>query len=86
MSIIAWIILGLIAGWVANMLMGGGYGVLGDLVVGIVGALIGGWVASLLFGIGVTGLNIVSIIIAIVGACILIAIYRALYHPTRPVV
>jgi uncharacterized membrane protein YeaQ/YmgE (transglycosylase-associated protein family) len=77
MSIIAWIILGLIAGWLAGMVMkGGGYGIIGDIVVGIVGALIGGFIASAL-GLGdVTGFNIPSIIIAFIGACILIFVLR----------
>ncbi len=78
MGIVAWLILGLIAGFVASKLMGGGgYGVIGDIIVGIVGALIGGFVASLIFGGGVTGLNLGSIIVTIIGACILIAILRA---------
>jgi len=78
MGIIAWLILGLIAGFIASKIMGaGGYGLIGDIIVGIVGALLGGFIASLLFGGGVTGLNLGSIIVAIVGACILIAILRA---------
>ncbi len=84
MSIIAWIVLGLLAGWIASMIMGGGgYGIIGDIVVGIVGALIGGFVTGPLFGIDVTGLNITSLIVAIVGAVILIAIYRALVGTRR---
>lgn len=77
MSIIAWIILGLVAGWLAGMVMkGGGYGIIGDIVVGVVGALIGGFIASAL-GVGdVTGFNIPSIIIAFLGACILIFVLR----------
>ena len=79
MSIIAWLILGLIGGWVASKLMGsGGYGVIGYMIVGILGALVGGWLTSLLLGIDVTGLNFTSIAISIVGAVIVIAIYRAL--------
>ena len=50
MSIIAWIVVGLIAGWLAGMVMkGGGYGVVGDIIVGIVGALVGGFLAAWLF-------------------------------------
>ena len=77
MSIIAWIGLGLIAGWLAGLVMkGSGYGVLGDIVVGILGALIGGFIASAL-GMGdVTGFNVGSIIIAFIGACILIFALR----------
>jgi len=80
MSILAWLIVGLIAGWLAGMVMkGGGYGVVGDIVVGIVGGLLGGFLASLVFGADfVNGINIVSIVTAFVGAVILIAIVRAL--------
>jgi uncharacterized membrane protein YeaQ/YmgE (transglycosylase-associated protein family) len=78
MGIIAWVIVGLIAGFLASVVMrGGGYGIIGDIIVGIVGALIGGFVVSLFGGPGVTGLNIPSIIVAFIGACILIAILRA---------
>lgn len=84
MSIILWIVLGLIAGWLANVIMGtGGYGVLGDIILGIIGALIGGLLASLLFGVAVTGLNLTSIIIAVIGAILFIAIYRLLVPGTR---
>jgi len=80
MGIIAWLVVGLIAGWLAGMVMkGGGYGVIGDIIVGIVGALIGGFLASVLFGADmVNGINIVSIVTAFVGAVVLVAILRAL--------
>jgi len=79
MSIIAWIILGLVAGWLAGMVMrGGGYGILGDIVLGILGALIGGWLTALLLGRDmVNGFNVESLIVAVVGAVVLIAISRA---------
>jgi uncharacterized membrane protein YeaQ/YmgE (transglycosylase-associated protein family) len=78
MSLIAFLLLGLVAGWLAGMFMkGGGYGIIGDMVVGVLGAFIGGWLFSALFGWDVTGFNLPSVIIAFVGACILIAIYRA---------
>lgn len=81
MGILAWIIVGLIAGWLAGMVMkGGGYGVVGDLIIGIIGALLGGFLASAVFGIpdAVNGLNITSIVVAFIGAVILVAILRAL--------
>jgi uncharacterized membrane protein YeaQ/YmgE (transglycosylase-associated protein family) len=80
MSIIAWLVVGLIAGWLAGMVMkGGGYGVVGDIIIGIVGALIGGFLASVLFGADmVNGIDIVSLVTAFVGAVILIAVIRAL--------
>jgi uncharacterized membrane protein YeaQ/YmgE (transglycosylase-associated protein family) len=80
MGILAWLIVGLIAGWLAGMVMkGGGYGVVGDIIVGIVGALIGGFLASVLFNVdAVNGFNLVSILTAFIGSVILIAILRAL--------
>ena len=79
MGILAWIVLGLVAGFLASLVMrGGGYGVIGDIVVGVIGALLGGWLFTLLTGQpGVTGLNVGSILVAFVGACLLIAILRA---------
>ena len=77
-GIIAWIVVGLIAGWLAGVVMkGGGYGVIGDIVVGLVGALVGGFVFSLITGGGSAGFW-GSIFVAFIGAVILIAIIRAL--------
>jgi uncharacterized membrane protein YeaQ/YmgE (transglycosylase-associated protein family) len=79
MGILAWLLLGLIAGFLASVVMrGGGYGIIGDIIVGIVGALLGGFLFSLLGGTGVTGFNLWSLVVAFVGACILIAILRAI--------
>lgn len=76
LNIVLWLVVGLIAGFLASRLMrGGGYGLVGDIVVGLVGALLGGFLAGLL-GLGSSGL-IGTIIIAFIGACILIAILRA---------
>ena len=78
MSILGWLLLGLIAGFLASVVMkGGGYGIIGDIIVGIVGALLGGFLFSLLGGTGVTGFNLWSLLVAFVGACVLIAILRA---------
>ena len=78
MSIIAWIVLGLIAGWLAGMFMkGGGYGIVGDIILGILGAIVGGWLTGLLLGRDMmTGFNIESLIVAIIGAVVLIALSR----------
>jgi len=77
MNLIWFLIVGLIAGWLAGKFMrGGGYGLIGDLIVGVIGALLGGWLFGLL-GIGTFGL-IGSIIVAFIGAVIFIAILRAL--------
>jgi uncharacterized membrane protein YeaQ/YmgE (transglycosylase-associated protein family) len=76
-GLIAWLIVGLVAGFLASRVMrGGGYGLIGDIVVGIVGAFLGGWLAGFL-GLGTTYGFIGSIVIAFIGACILIAILRA---------
>ena len=75
---IAWLIVGLIAGWLAGQFMkGGGYGIIGDIIVGIIGAFIGGFVFSLLLPGSSVGL-IGSIVVAFIGAIILIALLRAL--------
>ncbi len=79
MDILAWIIVGLIAGWLAGQVMrGSGYGVVGDIIIGIIGGLIGGFLASAVLGYNpMSGLNLVSIIVAFIGAVILVAILRA---------
>ena len=81
MSILSWILVGLIAGWLAGMVMrGGGYGLVGDIIVGIVGALVGGFLATNLFGApgAVDGFNLTSIIVAFLGAIVTIVILRVL--------
>ena len=76
-AVIWWLIVGLIAGFLASVVMrGGGYGIVGDIIAGIIGAFIGGWLFGLL-GISAGGGLLGSIIVAFVGACILIAILRA---------
>ena len=71
MQVIFWLIIGALAGWIAGKLMrGGGFGLLGNIVVGIVGAVIGGWMFGLL-GIAADG-TIGSLITAVVGACVLL--------------
>lgn len=78
MSILAWIVLGLVAGWLAGMLMrGGGYGLVGDLVLGVLGAIVGGWLTGVLLGVDLmTGFNVQSLIVAVLGAIVLIGISR----------
>ena len=79
MTIIVWVVLGLVAGWLAGQVMkGGGYGVVGDIVLGIVGALVGGFLTGLVLGRDmVSGFNIESIVVAFIGAVSLIAVSRA---------
>jgi uncharacterized membrane protein YeaQ/YmgE (transglycosylase-associated protein family) len=76
-GLLMWLIVGLVAGFLASQVMrGGGYGLIGDIAVGIVGAFIGGWVSGLLGFGGSYGL-IGSIVIAFIGACLFIAILHA---------
>ena len=78
MGFLAWIVVGLIAGWLAGQVMrGGGYGVLVDIILGLVGGVVGGWVFGLL-GIWPGGGIIGSIVVAFVGAVILVGIARLL--------
>jgi len=87
MSVLAWIILGLIAGFIASKLVEGtGQGVLMDMVLGIVGALAGGWLFRVFGGTGVTGLNIWSILVAIIGAIVVLGLYHLFTGRGRPVV
>ena len=79
MGIISWIVLGAIAGFIANMLVGGREGVIGTIILGIVGAVVGGYLAEALLHKGdVTGVNPESIVIAVVGAIVVLFVYRAL--------
>ncbi len=79
MGIIAWIVLGAIAGFIANMIMGTREGLLMMIVLGIVGAVVGGFVAGTVLKLAdVTGINIESIVVAVIGAIIVIAVARAL--------
>ena len=79
MSIIGWIILGLIAGFIASKIVGGeGQGIFLNIALGIVGAIVGGFLYSLVLGgPGVTGVNIGSIIVSIIGAIIVLWVYNA---------
>jgi uncharacterized membrane protein YeaQ/YmgE (transglycosylase-associated protein family) len=76
-NVLWWLLVGLVAGFLASRVMrGGGYGLIGDIVVGLIGAFIGGWLAGFL-GIGGSSSLIVSIVIAFIGACILLAVLHA---------
>jgi uncharacterized membrane protein YeaQ/YmgE (transglycosylase-associated protein family) len=78
-SIIAWIVLGLIAGFIASRIVNkAGEGALLDIVLGIVGAVVGGWLFNA-FGMGgVSGLNVYSLLVAVVGAVVFLVVYHAL--------
>jgi uncharacterized membrane protein YeaQ/YmgE (transglycosylase-associated protein family) len=78
MGLLYWIVVGLIAGWLAGQVMkGGGYGVLADIVLGILGGVVGGWIFGQL-GVSAGGGMIGSIIVAFIGAVVLVAITRVL--------
>jgi uncharacterized membrane protein YeaQ/YmgE (transglycosylase-associated protein family) len=77
MSILAWIVVGLIAGWLAGKVTrGSGYGVIGDIILGIVGALVGGFLATNVFGMGdmVSGINLTTLIVAFLGAVVVVVV------------
>jgi uncharacterized membrane protein YeaQ/YmgE (transglycosylase-associated protein family) len=78
MGVIAWLVLGLLAGFIGSKIVNKtGEGMLMDILIGIVGALLGGWIAGFFGFNGVTGLNIPSLLVAVVGSIVLLLIYRA---------
>jgi uncharacterized membrane protein YeaQ/YmgE (transglycosylase-associated protein family) len=79
MGIIAWVVLGLIAGFIASKIVNHtGSGLLMDIVLGVVGALVGGFLFSMFGAVGVTGFNIYSMLVAVVGAVVVLWLYHAL--------
>jgi uncharacterized membrane protein YeaQ/YmgE (transglycosylase-associated protein family) len=81
MSILAWIVLGLIAGFIGSKIVNKrGEGLLVDIILGIVGAVVGGFVFNMFGSAGVTGLNIYSLIVAVVGAIVVLLIYHAVFR------
>ena len=79
MDILLWIILGAVAGWIADMIMKSDHGVIEDIILGIVGAFVGGFVLNFIGQSGVTGFNIYSLIVAVIGAVILIFLGRLIH-------
>lgn len=79
MSILAWVVLGLIAGFIASKIVNKrGEGLLLDIILGIIGALVGGWLFHVFGAAGVSGLNLYSLLVAVVGAVVVLVIYHAL--------
>jgi uncharacterized membrane protein YeaQ/YmgE (transglycosylase-associated protein family) len=77
MSILAWIVLGLLAGFIGSKIVNkSGEGVVMDIVLGIVGAMLGGWLFNRFGATGVTGFNIYSLFVAVVGAVVLLVVYH----------
>lgn len=88
MEIIGWLLFGALTGWIASLIMrtDAEQGVMANIVIGIIGAFIGGFIARLLGGSGVSGFNLYSLVVAVIGAVVLIAIIRAFarggrHHP-----
>ena len=78
MSIIGWLILGLIAGFVASKIVNAqGQGIVLDIALGMIGALVGGFIFDALGGVGVTGFNVWSLLVAIAGSIIVLLVYHA---------
>ncbi len=79
MSIIAWIILGLIAGFIASKIVNKqGEGFVLDIVLGVIGAIVGGWLFAFFGAVPVTGFNLYSIFVAVVGAIVVLVVYHAI--------
>jgi uncharacterized membrane protein YeaQ/YmgE (transglycosylase-associated protein family) len=79
MSMLAWIVLGLMAGFIGSKIVNKtGEGILLDIALGIVGAVVGGWLFSTFGAAGVTGLNLYSLLVAVVGAVVLLVAYHAI--------
>jgi uncharacterized membrane protein YeaQ/YmgE (transglycosylase-associated protein family) len=77
MSVLAWIVLGLIAGFIGSKIVNkSGEGILMDIVLGIVGAMLGGWLFNRFGHAGVTGLNLYSLLVSVVGAVVLLVVYH----------
>ena len=80
MSIIGWLVLGLIAGFVASKVVNKtGEGMVLDIVLGIVGAVVGGWLFAAFGGTGVTGFNLYSMFVAVIGAVVVLVVYHAVF-------
>lgn len=83
MSIFSWLILGLIAGYIGSKIVNKrGEGLIRDIILGIVGAIVGGWLFRTVGASGVTGLNIYSLVVAVIGAIVVLLIYHAVRRAT----
>ncbi len=79
MGLLTWIIVGIIAGWLAGLVMKGkGFGLIGNMVIGVIGALVGGWLAGAVFNItnAVSGFNLTTILVSFLGAVLILYISR----------
>jgi len=79
MSIIGWIILGLIAGFIASKIVNKeGQGFILDIVLGVVGAIVGGWLFGVIGHVGITGFNLYSMFVAVIGSVVVLVVYHAI--------
>lgn len=72
LGILGWLLIGIVAGWLAEKVMGRNHGLLTNLIVGVVGALLGGFIANQLLGVPVGGFNVVTLLVAFLGAVLLL--------------
>lgn len=81
MSFLAWIVLGLIAGFIGSKIVNKtGEGVLLDIVIGVVGAVVGGWLFQVFGASGVSGVNIYSLVVAVVGSVVVLVLYHTFFR------
>ena len=81
MSILAWILLGLVAGFIGSKIVNKtGEGLIMDIVLGVIGAVVGGFLFNMFGAAGVTGLNVYSLIVAVIGAVVVLVLYHAVFR------
>ena len=79
MSILAWVILGIVAGFIASKIVNkSGEGLVRDLILGVIGAIVGGWIMERFGEAGVSGLNLYSFVVAVVGAIVVLVVFHAI--------
>ena len=84
MGILSWIVLGAIAGWIGSLIVNKtGEGLFRDIILGIVGGIVGGWIFSAAGSTGVTGFNLWSLFVAVIGAVVLLVLYHAIFGKRR---
>ena len=83
MSFLAWIVLGLVAGFIGSKIVNKrGEGLILDIILGVIGAIVGGWLFTAFGASGVTGLNLYSLLVAVVGAIVVLVLYHAIRRTT----
>jgi uncharacterized membrane protein YeaQ/YmgE (transglycosylase-associated protein family) len=79
MSILAWIVLGIVAGFIASKIVNkSGEGLIRDLILGVIGAFVGGWIMERFGEAGVSGLNLYSLVVAVLGAVVVLVVFHAI--------